>query len=105
MDLKKIKLFGTVYNLRDDSAAPVESPEFTGTPTAPTPNSSSNNTQIATTAFVQSKLSDILPAVTAADNGKVLMVINGVWVASSLMEDSGSTAIVGSATVGNATVG
>lgn len=34
--------------------APLNSPAFTGTPTAPTAASSANNTQIATTAFVQS---------------------------------------------------
>lgn len=31
------------------------SPTFTGTPTAPTPNTSTNNTQIATTAFVKAQ--------------------------------------------------
>jgi len=37
------------------SAAPLNDPNFTGTPTAPTPDSSSNDTSIATTAFVTSK--------------------------------------------------
>jgi trimeric autotransporter adhesin len=36
-------------------AAPLNSPNFTGTPTAPTPSSSDNSTQIATTAFVQAQ--------------------------------------------------
>jgi hypothetical protein len=31
----------------------LNSPTFTGTPTAPTPNGTSNNTEIATTAFVK----------------------------------------------------
>ena len=35
-------------------AAPISSPNFSGTPTAPTAISSTNTTQIATTAFVQS---------------------------------------------------
>ena len=39
------------YGISD--AAPNESPSFTGTPTAPTPGASSNDTSIATTAFVQ----------------------------------------------------
>ena len=34
------------------SAAPLNDPDFTGTPTSPTPASSSNDTSIATTAFV-----------------------------------------------------
>lgn len=36
--------------------APLASPAFTGTPTAPTAVSSTNNTQIATTAFVQTAI-------------------------------------------------
>ena len=38
-------------------AAPLASPVFSGSPTAPTPDSASNNTQIATTAFVKGLLS------------------------------------------------
>lgn len=37
------------------SAAPLNDPDFTGTPTAPTPDSASNDTSLATTAFVVSK--------------------------------------------------
>lgn len=36
--------------------APLNSPAFTGTPTAPTPAPGDNSTQIATTAFVQSQI-------------------------------------------------
>ena len=42
--------------------APIASPSFTGTPTAPTASAGTNNTQVATTAFVQS-------AVAAASTG------------------------------------
>ena len=35
--------------------APVNNPTFTGTPTAPTPATETNNTQIATTAFVKNQ--------------------------------------------------
>ena len=37
--------------------APLESPAFTGTPTAPTPTSGDDSTKVATTAFVQDALS------------------------------------------------
>lgn len=37
------------------SVAPLNDPDFTGTPTAPTPDSASNDTSLATTAFVVSK--------------------------------------------------
>lgn len=39
------------------NAAPLASPAFTGTPTAPTAAASTNTTQIATTAFVQAAIS------------------------------------------------
>lgn len=37
------------------SKAPINSPTFTGTPAAPTPNTSDNSTKLATTAFVKSR--------------------------------------------------
>ena len=45
----------TGYGITD--AAPLASPALTGTPTAPTASYSTNTTQIATTAFVQSAVS------------------------------------------------
>lgn len=45
----------------DTTRAPLASPAFTGTPTAPTPATSDNDTSIATTAFVQA----VVAAVTA----------------------------------------
>ena len=59
-----------VTNLTTDLAAkaPLASPDLTGTPTAPTANSGTNTTQIATTAFVQSAVSSlIIGAPTALD--------------------------------------
>lgn len=52
----------------DTSRAPLASPAFTGTPTAPTAASGTNTTQIATTAFVRSTRLDQLAA-PAADLG------------------------------------
>lgn len=48
--------------------APKASPAFSGTPTAPTPATSVNNTQLATTAFVQSLLSSRFTA-SKQENG------------------------------------
>lgn len=39
-----------------DTKAPLASPAFTGTPTAPTPTDGDNSTKVATTAFVQDAL-------------------------------------------------
>lgn len=40
----------------DTSRAPLASPTFTGTPQAPTASTSTNNTQVATTAFVKAAI-------------------------------------------------
>ena len=45
--------------------APLASPSFTGTPTAPEPSTNSNGTQIATTAFVISKVTAEVAAANA----------------------------------------
>ena len=42
--------------------APLASPAFTGTPTAPTATKGTDSTQIATTAFVKTELGDYVPA-------------------------------------------
>ena len=42
----------------DTSRAPLASPTFTGTPAAPTASAGTNTTQVATTAFVQTALTN-----------------------------------------------
>ena len=42
------------------SKAPIESPSLTGTPTAPTAAQGTNNTQIATTAYVRAAISALV---------------------------------------------
>lgn len=61
---------GTTVDL--SGYAPLASPGFTGTPTAPTAAKGTNTTQIATTAYVQTELGDYtktsdLVAITAAE--------------------------------------
>ena len=46
-------------NVTIEKLAPKESPEFSGTPTAPTPSTSDNSTRVATTAFVQSLINSL----------------------------------------------
>jgi len=52
-------------------AAPTESPEFTGVPTAPTAVFGTNTTQVATTAFVRNEVTNGLPYATETDKGAV----------------------------------
>jgi len=47
-----------------DDKAPIASPNFTGTPTAPTPGEGTNNTQIATTAFVTDAITTAVAGIT-----------------------------------------
>ncbi len=54
---------GNVTN--ESKATMFTSPAFTGTPTAPTPAAATNNTQIATTAFVQGLISSKIAAADA----------------------------------------
>lgn len=44
-----------------NQSAPLDSPSFTGTPTAPTAEAGTNTTQIATTAFVQNEIKRYMP--------------------------------------------
>ena len=89
-----------------DDYAPINSPAFTGTPTAPTATAGSDTTQIATTAYVKnevdSKLSSTykakgsvtfanLPALTAANAGNVYNVTDAFTTTSDFVEGSGKS--------------
>lgn len=52
--------------------APLASPTFTGAPKAPTAASGTNNTQLATTAFVQNAVSGLASTLTATENDGVV---------------------------------
>lgn len=96
------------------SKAPLASPAFTGTPTAPTAGTDTNNTQIATTAFVQAAVAAAVGQITGfefevvatlpgtGEAGKIYLVSNGggsqnaydeyIWVNNS-WEKIGTTAV------------
>jgi predicted anti-sigma-YlaC factor YlaD len=56
--------------------APIDSPSFTGTPVAPTADSGTNTTQIATTAFVTGAINSYIPSKLAT--GRVLKVTGDI---------------------------
>ena len=60
----KYKYFnGTQWKeIGDEGYAPLNSPAFTGVPTAPTPNAGTSTTQIATTEFVSNAIRDLVNA-------------------------------------------
>ena len=49
-----------------DAKAPLESPTLTGTPTAPTATAGTNTTQVATTAFVSTAVSNLIDSAPGA---------------------------------------
>jgi hypothetical protein len=70
----------------DTEKAPLASPAFTGTPTAPTPALQDTSTRIATTAWVQTELAAIPPAGMYPSSDIPLM--NGVGNAGTAAEAS-----------------
>jgi hypothetical protein len=54
------KPVSTAQQTEIDTKADLASPTFTGTPLAPTPAANTNTTQIATTAYVQTELTDLI---------------------------------------------
>lgn len=105
----------------DTSKANLVSPDFSGTPTAPTAEKGTNTIQIATTAFVQTGLADKanstdvytkteidnklsatfkpggsvtfanLPALSAGNLGKILNVTNDFTTTADFVEGAGKT--------------
>jgi len=65
--------------------APLASPAFTGTPTAPTPTAGDNSTKVATTAFVQGEGANKLDSASAAP----AWVSNAVYTANALVTYNG----------------
>ena len=66
----------------DTSKAPLASPAFTGTPTAPTPAAGDNSTKIATTAFLVATLPRATVNVTSGAPGSVAIVGTASGIAS-----------------------
>ena len=57
---EKITDAQTEFQTQIDKKAPIASPTLTGTPKAPTANAGTNTTQIATTAFVQTEIGNLI---------------------------------------------
>jgi hypothetical protein len=72
--------------------APINSPSFTGTPTAPTPTAGDNSTKLATTAFVTTAVSNV--AEFAGDT-PASGVSSGTWLVTTYGTVVGSRTVVG----------
>jgi len=71
--------------------ANLDSPAFSGTPTAPTAASGTNTTQIASTAFVQAAAAAAVSS--GINNPAADIVINSVDMGDWTIEDNGSTVL------------
>lgn len=71
--------------------ANLDSPSLSGTPTAPTAATSTDTTQIATTAFVQAAAAAAVSS--GIDNPDADIVINSVDMGNWTIEDNGSTVL------------
>lgn len=69
--------------IADAGSAPIESPSFTGTPTAPTAATDTSTTQIATTAFVDAEIA----------NDAFLLATGGTAGASATLDMSSATSV------------
>jgi len=80
--------------------APLASPAFTGTPTAPTPSFGNNSTSIATTAFIANALANYAPTNNATLTGATSLVnlsVSGTASFASITA-SGSISALGDVT-------
>lgn len=69
----------------DTSRAPLASPTFTGTPTAPTATAGTNTTQLATTAFVHSAVATGGSTISTFSSGPPLSPSDGdIWFATNV---------------------
>lgn len=66
------------------TAAPIDSPAFTGTPTAPTPSASDDSTSLATTAWVQDELDGMSVALTGNVTGSGSFTTRALSFATTL---------------------
>lgn len=71
---------------KDTSKANLASPTFTGTPKAPTAAKTTNTTQIATTAFVQSVVGDYLTTSSAESTYAKKTDISGAYIYKGSVE-------------------
>ena len=95
----------------DTSRAPITSPDFQGTPTAPTATAGTNTTQIATTAFVKNAVDNVhIDVDSALDDTSTNPVQNKVIAAAlddkvdaSVTDDGATTTILNNGVLASAT--
>ena len=89
--------------------APLASPAFTGTPTAPTPTSGDNSTKVATTAFVQGAIpydfNDATVTLSTTTDTDDTAAVTGILARATNTATLGSTVTAATVTLPAATTG
>lgn len=95
----------TILAIGGDAKADINSPAFTGTPTAPTASPGTSNTQIATTAYVDAAVTG--GSVSDGDKGDIIVSGSGtVWTIDADVVDNTKLANMATATIkGRTTAG
>lgn len=99
----------TTLNNSIDLKAPLNSPSFTGTPTADTPGEDSNSTTLSTTAFVtravNTKASQLVSGYESYTNSAIVDYSNSVNQLLALKADLNSPNLTGTPTAPTAEIG
>ena len=101
--ISKIKLpNGDVYQLTDNTKAPLDSAALIGTPTAPTPAAGDSSNRIATTAFVMAMMNPIIEIIIFRNNEENL---TGITATATTTLPSGETrSFMGTATTSDGSI-
>lgn len=106
---KYLNLNGLQYYTRklNEKKADVQSPAFTGTPTAPTAETGTSTVQVATTEFVQNAITNVIQVIHDGDNNSMVQIKDGNEnVVTVLTSDSlNNTNLTGVPTAPTAAVG
>jgi len=102
--LTRKSVTGAIEKVSSSSFAPLDSPSFTGTPTAPTATVGTNTTQIATTAFVQSANGTFVSDAITDGVATIAPSQNVVFDALALKANLTGASFTGNVNVNNSTV-
>lgn len=91
---KVIALALTDLDTRVSASAPLDSPQFTGAPLAPTANAGTNTTQIATTAFVNMTFDNNVSMTGVTLNGTAPTITNKIGNLTLTTTDTGIGSLV-----------
>jgi len=88
----------------DEGKAPLSSPAFTGTPTAPTPTATDDSTKVATTEFVHDNTDNKLPLAGGTMTGQIKLSGGGADKRVCNVDTSSTTSFCGGTAYNNGAI-